>query len=88
MELLLGQDNPKVRHGHVMSIYMVAVFLRNERIFNMADCELMVEEIVSDMPVSPNNFTTSYCLRVELVRFLEGVRRDGDGKRGDGHLMD
>lgn len=49
MELILEEDDAKMRNRHIILIHMIAVFLRSEGILNIGHNELMIEELVSDV---------------------------------------
>ena len=48
MELVLEQDDTKMRNGHIILVHMVAVLLGSEGIVNMSHHEVMVVELISD----------------------------------------
>lgn len=78
MELFLAQHNSKMGNWHVMLVNMVAVLLRHERIVDIAHYQLMREEAISDMMGPSFYFLAANHLRVELMRFLQGIGGDCD----------
>jgi hypothetical protein len=67
MELVLAENNPKMRYRHVILVYMVAVLLRHERSPHFAYSQFMTEQTISDVIGSSALLPTSHHLCVELA---------------------
>ena len=70
MELVLEQDDPKMRDGHIILIHVIAVLLRSERIVNICHYKLMIVKLISDVSGGPTNLVSSEGLGVEVVSCL------------------
>ena len=78
MKLIFFQNNPKVRHRHVILIYMVAVFLWFECLPHKTNNKFVIVELIFDMTITFADFLTPHCVRVKLMRTLNRMRRYGD----------
>jgi hypothetical protein len=70
MELVLEQDDAKMRHRDIILVYVAAVFLRSEGIVNMGYHEVMVVELISDLTSRPADLLGSDGPSVEEVSCL------------------
>ena len=70
MELVLEQDDPKMRDGHIILVHLIAVFLRSERIANIDHYKFVIVELISDVSGGPTNLVSSEGLGVEVVSCL------------------
>jgi len=49
MELILEQDDAKMRNGYIILVHMIAVFLRSERIIDIYHYKFVLVELISDL---------------------------------------
>jgi len=49
MELILEQDDAKMRNGYIILVHMIAMFLRSERIIDIYYYKFVLVELISDL---------------------------------------
>lgn len=73
MELILEQDNAKMRNGYIIFVHMIAVFLRSERILDIYHYKFVLVELISDLTSRPTDLLGSDNLSVKFVGCLDGI---------------
>ena len=86
MELLLLQNDAKMRYRHIILVHMVAVLLWLESLPHIDYYQLMIVELISDVLTILCYFLASDCALVELPGLFHGMRGYGHRERADRHV--